>query len=59
MLASDLMKPSDDQAVKHQRHRRGAPNGFLDAVGGILQTQELFAVFERDFDFPAIMPSKW
>ena len=53
MAMAFLMKPQHDQAVQHQRHRRGASHGLLGAVGRVLQPQQLFAVFEGHLDGPS------
>jgi len=58
MAMAFLMKPSDDQAVKQQRHRGCAAHGFLLAVGRVFEAQKLLHVFKGDFDRPAIMPPK-
>lgn len=50
----DLMEPDHDHAEQKQGHRRRATDSLGDAVGGVFETQELFAVFKRTFDGPPI-----
>jgi len=57
MAMAFLMKPGDDQAVKHQRHRSRAADGFLLAVGRVFETEQLLAVFKGNFYQPATVDS--
>ena len=49
---TSLVEPQDDQRVKHQRHRRGSFDGLRLAIGGVLEPQQLFRIFEANFDRP-------
>ena len=53
-LMSRLMEPHHDQTIEHQRKRRGPLDGLGQTIGRVLQSEELFAVFEGAFNRPAV-----
>ena len=53
-LMARLVEPHHDQTIEQQRKRRGSLDGFGQTIGRVLQSQELFAVFEGAFNRPAV-----
>ena len=49
-----LVEPHDDQTIEQKRKGRGPLDGFGQTIGRVLQSQELFAVFEGSFNRPAV-----
>ena len=53
-LMARLVEPRHDQTIEQQRKRCGPLDGFGQTIGRVLQSQELFAVFEGAFNRPAV-----
>ena len=52
MTVAGRMEPQGDQADQEHGHRRRPLDRLRQSIGGILEAQHLFAVFESDFDGP-------